>query len=538
MTHQAIYRQYRPKTFDEVKGQQHLTETLKNQILRDAIAHAYLFSGIRGTGKTSTAKIFARAVNCTNNTTGNPCNVCDSCLSILSERSMDVIEMDAASNNSVEDIRDLREKVKYMPTQNRYKVYIIDEVHMLSKGAFNALLKTLEEPPAHLLFILATTEPQKIPATILSRCQRFDLKRINVSDMVDGMLKITENLGVTVEQKALRLIANRSEGAMRDALSILDRCLVYNQKTVTYEDVSNLLGVVNYDRIIQLTDYLIESDVTQALMYLHGILSEGKEVALLVQDLIDHFRNLLMVEVVKDMSVLGSIGEDDLNTIIEQGKKFSATDKIRYIESLSELLPIVKKSLNERVLLETQLIKLMVWKPIMDPPVHAKTLSTTETKINKVDKQVAQGENKQVNKAEKGIKAQFTTGQTAVDDDFLLKATQENWETLMAGLKKVKISLHAVVKEATPYRVKEGRMILLFDPQYTFHYERANEKSSIELVEKIFSAYFKKPVHIGYQLGKASDDFLEETKETEDDPEYLSRKARALLGDEKLEIID
>ncbi|MDD4779652.1 MAG: DNA polymerase III subunit gamma/tau, partial [Tissierellia bacterium] len=227
MSHQAIYRRFRPKIFDDVLGQEHVVKTLKNQILTNNIAHAYLFTGIRGTGKTSTAKIFSRAVNCLNNDDGNPCNECEICKSILDETNMDVIEMDAASNNGVEDIRDLKDKVKFLPVKSKYKVYIIDEVHMLSKGAFNALLKTLEEPPEHLIFILATTEVHKIPATILSRCQRYDLHRISTVTIVDNMKNICNEMGIGIEEKALNLIAANSEGAMRDALSILDRCVSF-----------------------------------------------------------------------------------------------------------------------------------------------------------------------------------------------------------------------------------------------------------------------------------------------------------------------
>src|SRR6056297_747914 len=278
MSHQAIYRKFRPMDFDSVLGQEHITETIKKQIIKGTTAHAYLFSGIRGTGKTSTAKIFSRAVNCLNPQKGNPCNKCEICISTLKERNMDVVEMDAASNNSVEDIRDLREKVKFLPTKSKFKVYIVDEVHMLSKGAFNALLKTLEEPPEHLLFILATTEPEKIPATILSRCQRFDFKRLSVDDIIVNMKDICEQLGVEAEEKALRLIANSAEGAMRDALSILDRCLNLQDEIITYESVLDLLGTVNYNLIIDFTESIINKDVSTMMFQLDDILGEGKEI--------------------------------------------------------------------------------------------------------------------------------------------------------------------------------------------------------------------------------------------------------------------
>ena len=230
--YQALYRQYRPKTFDEVLGQEHITRTLRQQVLKGNIGHAYLFSGTRGTGKTSAAKILSRAVNCLNPQDGNPCNECEICKGILDESLMDVIEMDAASNNSVDDVRDLKEKVIYPPSRARFKVYIIDEVHMLSKGAFNALLKTLEEPPKHLIFILATTEPERLPQTILSRCQRFDFKRITNKDIVLNMKNITGGLNVEIEDRVLSLIARNSDGAMRDALSLLDQCISFNNEKI------------------------------------------------------------------------------------------------------------------------------------------------------------------------------------------------------------------------------------------------------------------------------------------------------------------
>ena len=235
--HKALYRVYRPQKFEDVIGQEHITKTLRNQIDSDNIGHAYLFSGTRGTGKTSTAKIFARAVNCLDSIDQEPCNECEVCRDILSDNIMDVVEIDAASNNSVDDIRELRESVKYSPTKAKYKVYIIDEVHMLSQGAFNALLKTLEEPPSYVIFILATTEPHKIPATILSRCQRFDFKRVTVKDITLRMKRICTEENIEVEDKALNLIARNSQGALRDALSILDQCISFGDSKIDYKDV-------------------------------------------------------------------------------------------------------------------------------------------------------------------------------------------------------------------------------------------------------------------------------------------------------------
>ena len=252
--YQALYRQYRPKTFDEVLGQEHITTTLKNQIQSGNIGHAYLFSGTKGTGKTSTAKILSRAVNCLKPVEGNPCNECEICRGILDESIMDIIEMDAASNNSVDDIRELRDKVVYPPSRTKYKIYIIDEVHMLSKGAFNALLKTLEEPPRHLIFLLATTEKERLPQTILSRCQRFDFKRITTKDIVSNMKNICHELNISVEEKALKLIARNSDGAMRDALSLLDQCISYKGENLSYQDAIDILGIANTDLLFSIVD--------------------------------------------------------------------------------------------------------------------------------------------------------------------------------------------------------------------------------------------------------------------------------------------
>ncbi|MTI66135.1 MAG: DNA polymerase III subunit gamma/tau, partial [Firmicutes bacterium] len=286
MGYQALYRKFRPRTFDEVLGQEHITTILKNQILNDNIAHAYLFSGTRGTGKTSTAKIFARAVNCENNTNGNPCNECEVCKKIQDESIMDVVEMDAASNNSVDDIRELREKVKYLPSKGRYKVYIIDEVHMLSKGAFNALLKTLEEPPKHLLFILATTEPQKLPATILSRCQRYDFKRLNMKDIVDNMKTICNDIDVEIEDRGLHLIARNADGAMRDALSILDQCVSFAEGKITHDYILSILGTVNNDVYFDMADHIINKDLNKALELIEYIVLNGKDIKQFIKDLI------------------------------------------------------------------------------------------------------------------------------------------------------------------------------------------------------------------------------------------------------------
>ncbi|MDY5210964.1 DNA polymerase III subunit gamma/tau, partial [Intestinibacter sp.] len=316
--HKALYRVYRPKNFSDVVGQEHIVRTLKNQIENNNVGHAYLFCGTRGTGKTSTAKIFSRAVNCTNLHNDEPCNECESCREILEDKTMDVVEIDAASNNSVDDIRELRENVKYSPAKSKYKVYIIDEVHMLSQGAFNALLKTLEEPPSYVIFILATTEPHKIPATILSRCQRFDFKRVTVKDISERMKYICEKEGIDADEKALNLIARNSQGALRDALSILDQCISFQGHTISYNDVIELLGSVNIEQLFDLAESIIKEDTKKSLQILNDFIVWGKDVRNLVNDLIDHFRNLMVCKISNDLDDIISLPEETIDLLKQQ----------------------------------------------------------------------------------------------------------------------------------------------------------------------------------------------------------------------------
>ena len=355
--YQALYRQYRPKTFDELLGQSHITTTLKNQIRMGNIGHAYLFSGTRGTGKTSAAKIFSRAVNCLNPQDGNPCNECENCQGILDETIMDVIEMDAASHNSVEDIRDLRDKVVYPPSKVAYKVYIIDEVHMLSKSAFNALLKTLEEPPKHLIFLLATTEPERLPQTILSRCQRFDFRRITKQDMVLNMKKIIQDMDIQVDDRVLNLIASNSDGAMRDALSLLDQCISFSGERLDYEDALAILGIANKDLIFQMVDDIKRKDLEAALKTIDEIIYGGKDINQFIKDLINHYRNLMVVKASKDYNA--GLDLDNIDNYIGQSKSMEMDYILRSLEILTEAESQAKWSTQPRVLLELATIKLV-----------------------------------------------------------------------------------------------------------------------------------------------------------------------------------
>ena len=332
MSHSSLYRKIRPKTFGELIGQPHIVRTLINQLTTGQVGHAYLFCGTRGTGKTSVARIFSRGVNCENLDAGNPCNVCASCENILAERCLDVIEIDAASNNGVENIRDLREEVKFMPTQCKYKVYIIDEVHMLSTNAFNALLKTLEEPPAHALFILATTDQQKVPVTILSRCQRYDFRRISIHDMTDMITKHLDSENVSYEAEAIDYIAYHADGAMRDALSLLEQCLTPG--ALELESVKEMLGAVGRMRLFEFTDAMGEKDARKVISIITQAQEEGRDFLQFANDLVRHFRDVLVAGIAGTGEFSKSYGD----LLIEQSKKIGKDSLMQFINDFSETI--------------------------------------------------------------------------------------------------------------------------------------------------------------------------------------------------------
>lgn len=354
----ALYRAWRPKRFEEVVGQNNIIEALKNQIKNGSIAHAYLFSGTRGTGKTSTAKIFSRAINCLSPVEANPCNECEICKGILDESLMDVIEIDAASNNGVDDIRELRENVKYPPSRSKYKVYIIDEVHMLSTGAFNALLKTLEEPPHYVIFILATTEPHKLPATILSRCQRYDFKRVGSEDLQFRLAHICQAQGTAFESEALELIIRKSDGAVRDSLSMLDQCLgAVTEGVLTEEIAINCLGVVNTELIYSILEACYSGETIRLFEVVDQLISDGKNLNQFVKDMIDYLRDLMMVASAGPIEKILKTSAD-INNLDSQAKQVGLERIMRDLALMVELDHQMKWSSNTRVQLEMTLVKM------------------------------------------------------------------------------------------------------------------------------------------------------------------------------------
>lgn len=353
----ALYRAYRPEVFEEVLGQEHIVKILKNQIATGSTSHAYLFCGTRGTGKTTTARLLAKGLNCLNDGE-RPCGTCSNCRAISEGNFIDVIEIDAASNNGVENIRELRESVNYPPAVGRKKVYIIDEVHMLSTGAFNALLKTLEEPPDYVLFILATTEVQKLPATILSRCMRLDFKRVPENTLITGLADICGKIGIDVSEDALRIIAANADGSVRDALSILDQCISGGDKVVGEKDVLEFLGASGDEVFIELTDLVRKRKTSEAIEYLADILSDGKDVKQFIRDWINHYRNLLLTKFVKEPTGVLNMSSENIARIQRQSNVLELEDINRGILELSKASNEARWSTQPRILLELSIVKL------------------------------------------------------------------------------------------------------------------------------------------------------------------------------------
>ena len=385
MSYTALYRKWRPATLEDVKGQDHIVQTLKNQIMSQRIGHAYLFCGTRGTGKTSVAKIFAKAVNCEHPVDGSPCNECQTCQNIARGSSLNVVEIDAASNNGVENIRDIRDQVQYPPTEGKYRVYIIDEVHMLSTGAFNALLKTLEEPPEYVIFILATTEVHKIPITVLSRCQRYDFKRISVETIVDRLKELTDAEHIQVEERALHYIAKSADGALRDALSLLDQCVAFHfGEVLTYEAVLEVLGAVDNTVFQELFTAIVENRTKDCIYKLEDMVIQGRELGQFVTDFIWYMRNLLLLQTADDAETMIDISQENLAELKKQADLVSGETLMRYIRVMSDLSNQFRYASQKRVLIELALIKLT--KPQME-----QNLDSILQRLSKIEEQLEEG---------------------------------------------------------------------------------------------------------------------------------------------------
>jgi len=511
MAHLALYRKFRPLIFDDVVGQERVVHTIINQIKSDSFAHAYLFNGIRGTGKTTIAKIFARAINCLNPQGVNPCNECSVCQSILSNASMDIIEMDAASNNSVDDIREINENVNFPPSNAKYKVYIIDEVHMLSKGAFNALLKTLEEPPEYVVFMLATTEPNKIPDTILSRCQRYDLKRVGRSDVLKRLTHIMETLELTYEPEAMDIIISKGEGSVRDSLSILDQCLSYSEE-LTYDLVIKTLGLIEITLLNDLIEAFIKKDTNKAINIIHSTIDEGKDVRQLIESLIEHFRNLLLVKMHKDPKKLIEASQEQIHLFLKQSESFDLIELTRAINILMDAESNIKYSTHGKVLLEMAIIKMFTLEN--DHSIEGLILKVKdlENKIENLDFQnisqrgpsndttieipPSKGTTDPGAEEKPQVKYETTDSIEAfIDEGTQMKISidevQSQWNEVLKIVKKVKIQIYAFLIETEPIDTKGNRIVLKLHKDYKFHGDnlmKARNKKTIEdILKKVYS---------------------------------------------------
>ncbi len=535
--YQALYRKYRPKNFDEVLGQDHITRVLKNQISMGNIAHAYLFSGTRGTGKTSTAKIFSRAVNCLNPQDGNPCNQCHVCRGIMDESIMDVVEMDAASNRGIEDIRDLREKVKYPPTSGKYKVYIIDEVHMLTAPAFNALLKTLEEPPKHLIFILATTEPEKLPQTILSRCQRFDFKRVSTKDIRENMKNICKDLGIEVEDRVLNLIARNTDGAMRDALSLLDQCLSFSSGKITYDEAISILGMVDGSRIMELIKAIIGKDIEKSLEYMNEIIEDGKDIHQFIKDIISHFRNMMIVktsknpenlldleegllsqyeDLVRDIDISFILSSLDILNISDEKAKWSSTPRI-----ILEMALIQISKLEERLSLEERIKRLEEgYRPTKASPEKPK-VSQEKPKVS-LEKKVEVLEEK-ILEEESFVES---------SEDLGLEKIKGDWDQILQSIKAVKMNIFALIREGFIIGYDNKLLTIGYNEGYGFHKEAISNPQNKEFVENIVSKYFSKRISINFVM--ANEKTIE--KEEDQDIDQAIQEVVDFFGEDIVEI--
>lgn len=496
MSYTALYRKFRPQNFEDVKGQDHIVTTLKNQIKAERIGHAYLFCGTRGTGKTTIAKIFAKAVNCENPADGSPCGECALCRSIAAGASMNVIEIDAASNNGVDNIREIVDEVSYSPAEGKYKVYIIDEVHMLSIGAFNALLKTLEEPPAYVIFILATTEVHKIPITILSRCQRYDFRRITIDTIADRLRELMQAEGVRVEEKALRYIAKTADGSMRDALSLLDQCIAfYFGEELTYDKALEVLGAVDTAVFGRLFELVLTSDVTGCIELLEEIVIQGRELSQFVTDFTWYLRNLLLVQSSDGIEDVIDVSSENLARLKEEAQMADMEALIRYIRIFSELSGRIKYASQKRILIEVTLIKLC--KPSMETDTDS-LLGRVRELEEKVEKGVVSVMPANTAPGQSG-QAQYQTGQARILKAELPKAIPEDVKTAVERWSSVVMNMSqpmkSYLKEAKLSLGGDNRLMIVLEDGIPSDYFMKNAANK-EILQRTISETVGKEIEV------------------------------------------
>lgn len=532
MAYTALYREWRPRTFNDVVGQEHITTTLKNQILNNRIAHAYLFCGTRGTGKTSTAKVFAKALNCLNLKDGEPCNECEMCKKINEGLAIDVTELDAASNNGVDKIRDIIDDVKYPPQEAKYKVYIMDEVHMLSAGAVNAFLKTLEEPPNNVIFILATTDPQKLPITILSRCQRFDFKRINNSEITARLRKIVNEQNVLADEKSLNLIARVSDGAMRDSLSILDQAISMGNGNVDYCTVISMLGLVTNEHLFKLANAVIQRSVEKGIEIIEEVIYSGKDIYLFIKDLIAHYRNLLMVKVTNNPEEVLDMSEENIALIKEQGARLRAEEIMRCIRILQEAENNAKLSKQSRLYCELAVIK-------MCKIEYDTSSEVILTRLNKLEESLRNGTikvstaSKEIEKINNSKTGNIETNKNIVKEEIVnssevnievnsdskvtINDIKKSWKDIIERFKaRREMIISSLIMIGKPVDCSNGIVTIEFDDQNEFAKNRLSEAKNRDIINDVFFEIFREKLKVNFKVqsddnrGKSTEDILRE----------------------------
>ncbi len=545
MAYLALYRQWRPQCFSDVVGQGHVVKTLKNELEQGRIAHAYLFYGPRGTGKTSMAKILAKSLNCIHPLAGEPCNECELCERITKGYAPDVMEIDAASNRGIDEIRELREKIKFAPAEGKYKVYIIDEVHMMTTEAFNALLKTLEEPPAHVVFILATTEPHKLPATILSRCQRFDFHRLSICEMTERLKEIVSHQNVVIDPAALSMIARAAEGGMRDALSLLDQCIAIGEGEISLLDVEAILGRVSETVFFDLLQAIINDTPRVGLERIQQLYDEGKDLAYFLQGLTMHIRNLLITKTCQDANGLVEGDLDYLEHLKNQGDALSQEQLLQMLTILGQARSEMKWTMQARILLETTFIKLSQILQMIDSKVLLERIEGLEKAIknrpsikeesnNESDKRsVLKGKTMSSEVDHVNLIAQNTkhTNGPEVLSEFI---KPEQWEEVLRVIKQEHILTHAWLVEGKPEKLEGDKLTIVFDKKYTFHKENIEKPESCAIIEKAVEKVLHKKIKVHSMLEKEENTQIKKMDVIKKDP--LVKEALELFGGEIIDI--
>ncbi|WP_300381255.1 DNA polymerase III subunit gamma/tau [Clostridium sp.] len=519
MGYTALYREWRPQNFYDIVGQEHITTTLKNQILKDRIAHAYLLCGTRGTGKTTTAKVLAKALNCLDLEDGEPCNHCSMCKKIDDGLAIDITELDAASNNGIDKIRDIIDDVKYPPQEARFKVYIMDEVHMLSTGAVNAFLKTLEEPPKNVIFILATTDPQKLPITILSRCQRFDFKRINVKEIVGRLRRIVDEQNVIVDDKSLNLIARVSDGALRDALSILDQAMSMGNGAVEYDVLVSMLGLVTNDNLFNLSNAIVQRSVERSINIIDDVVYTGKDVYLFIKDLITHYRNILMAKVTNNPEEVLDTAEENIILIKEQAAKVRAEEVMRCIRILQEAETNAKASKQARIYLELAIVKMCKIEYDTSNEVILSRINKLEENIKKgnikinqnteeirpIEKKVSTNNlNKEIKKKESLSKEDLSLNENS---KVTLEEVKRSWKDILERFKARRAMIvYASMLTGKPIDCKNGILTIEYEDQFKFNIDRLEKKEYKIIIKEVLSEIFREDLKVNFKIEEGQDE--------------------------------